>query len=370
MPPDDSNGLPRLAPGGYPRTPTIVLGPRRGDGVLDRNVQRQQPVRALPFRPHVPGDRARKSLVGEDWGYLPQYDPDLIDLFNPEQRDLAARALSNDGTEWPDVVCLQEVESLLGLRKFNEEHMGGHYRYALLVDSRDFRQIDVGILSNLEITGVRSNVDALDPQPEKKNPFLFSRDCLEVTLALSKTRDLTLFVNHLKSKYAETAAERKRGDALRLRQATAVAAIVKARFPGTAFKKSLFAVLGDLNDQPASPCLAPLYSMGLVDAFARIAPEEQRWTHWYRSENSLSQLDHLLLSPALAKSAPSAPRIDRRAIGFSRILQDGKPGPKLSHFQHVDGDPNPIDVDFRFARFKGVGPEVYGSDHAAVVLGI
>jgi hypothetical protein len=36
-------------------------------------------------------------------------------------------------------VCLQEVESLLALRRFNEEHLHAKYRYAFLVDSRDSR---------------------------------------------------------------------------------------------------------------------------------------------------------------------------------------------------------------------------------------
>ena len=60
--------------------------------------------------------------------------------------------------------------------------------------------------------------------------------------------------------------------------------------------------------------------------------------------------------------------IERRGISFSRILQDGGIGPKLTHFQRVDGDPNPVDLDFRFERFPGVSPADYASDHCPVFL--
>jgi hypothetical protein len=80
------------------------------------------------------------------------YDPDMFDLFNPLQRELTAKALARDGGVLPEVLCLQEVESLIALRAFNERHLGDHYKRALLVDSRDFRQIDVGVLTNLDKT--------------------------------------------------------------------------------------------------------------------------------------------------------------------------------------------------------------------------
>jgi hypothetical protein len=43
----------------------------------------------------------------------------------------------------------------------------------------------VGVRTNPEILGARSHVDDLDPKPDdSKRPFLFSRDCFEVELAL------------------------------------------------------------------------------------------------------------------------------------------------------------------------------------------
>jgi hypothetical protein len=46
----------------------------------------------------------------------------------------------------------------------------GAYAHALLVDSRDFRQIDVAILSRLPILDVQSHVDDLDPLPDDPKP--------------------------------------------------------------------------------------------------------------------------------------------------------------------------------------------------------
>jgi endonuclease/exonuclease/phosphatase family metal-dependent hydrolase len=271
---------------------------------------------------------------------------------------------------------------LIALRTFNEKHLGSHYKYALLVDSRDFRQIDVAVLTNLEVLGFRSHVDDLDPTPDDPaRPYLFSRDCLEIELALPGNRRLTVFINHLKSKFidpkkantlAKKKAQRKKDDTYRGRQADRVIALLHERFPGNAFNSELFAVVGDLNDEPGSKPLKKLYQQeGVEDALERITSEEDRWTHWFRSENSVSHIDAMLLSPALAaQTAGVAPVIERRGISFSRILQDGGIGPKLSHYQRVDDDPNPIDVDFRFTRFATVDAELYASDHCPVFLDI
>jgi endonuclease/exonuclease/phosphatase family metal-dependent hydrolase len=328
------------------------------------------------FGETFPGDRSFKSAAADGWGYLPLNTEGTIQIFNDAQRRLTAAALvrgksSPKKADYPDILCLQEVESLLALRRFNEEYLEGVYDHALLVDGRDLRQIDVAVLSKRPLESVRSHVDDPHPKPTKHRPFLFSRDCLEVTVRLkaSGAKRVTLFVNHLKSKYAESAAEREAGDELRRIQAEAVLDIVRRRFPGPSFTSELFAVVGDLNDEPQANTLKPLFSgSGLVDALARIAPEEDRWTHWFRSENSVSQLDHLLVSPALA-AASTTPVIERRGIGFARILQDGKIGPRQTRFHRSDGDANPVAVGFQFKRFANVTPQEYASDHCPVFLG-
>ncbi len=322
------------------------------------------------FGGSYPGDRARKSLVGEkNWGYLPQYGKGFIEIFNGEQRQLEADVMTNKREVFPDVICLQEVESLLALRKFNEQYLKNHYRHALLIDSRDFRQIDVGVLSNLDILDVRSHVD--DPDNEdSKFPWLFSRDCLEVEFAWPnhQARSLTLFINHLKSKLADSPADVARSNNKRQRQAEAVSQIVHARFPGTKFDKEFFAVIGDFNDQPASLPVQPLETRSdLVDIVKRIDPPEERWTHWWRGKNIVSQLDYVLASPALDKAITSI-RIERQGIGFERHLASGGTGPVHAKFNDGSGNSNTGQINFQFPRYNSVTPTNYASDHCPVIF--
>jgi endonuclease/exonuclease/phosphatase family metal-dependent hydrolase len=327
------------------------------------------------FGETFPGDPSEKSAVDDPkQGYLPMYNPGAFELFNPIQRELAALALSRGGATFPDVVLLQEVESLIALRTFNEEKLGAHYDHALLIDSRDLRQIDVGILSRLPILSTRTHVDDTDPQAAAD--WLFSRDCLEVTVALPQHRQLTIFVNHLKSKFigreantpAKRLAAKKKNDAKRKRQSRAIVRLLKERFPGGAWNSELFMVVGDLNDEPASAPVGPVVaSSGLENAIERIPTEADRWTHWYRGGNTAGQLDYLLLSPALsAATQGQLPVIERRGISFDRRLQDGGIGPRRTRYQRTDEDPNPIPVDFRFARFPQVTEKDYASDHCPV----
>ena len=95
------------------------------------------------FGQTFPGDISAKSLVEDPaFGYLPVYNPALFELFNEKQRELSVQALTDSGKSFPDVICMQEVESLLALRKFNDDKklLNRKYDYALLIDSRDFRQ--------------------------------------------------------------------------------------------------------------------------------------------------------------------------------------------------------------------------------------
>ncbi len=336
------------------------------------------------FGKTFPGDVSKKSAVtNPDEGYLPMYSKGAFELFNPVQRELAAQAISAGSQGPPDILCLQEVESLIALRTFNEEELKSHYKYAVLVDSRDFRQIDVGILTNLEILGVRTHVDDKDPQaPNPKiDPWQFSRDCLEVELALNKsgTRRLALFINHFKSKFVDPrkaktpkqkAAARAKDDAYRKRQAQAVRRIVRERFPAQEFDRALFAVIGDLNDEADSDPLRPIVKQaGLVNALERIPAPVDRWTNWFRSQNSVSEIDHILFSPALDKATQgSIPYIERRGISFKGTLAGGGISPKQTRFYRVDNDPAPVSVDFGFKRFSGVTPKDYASDHCPVFV--
>lgn len=325
------------------------------------------------FGKTFPGDRGGKSgVTTPNTGYLPLYQKGAFEIFNAEQRGLAALAITQGNTVLPDVVCVQEVESLIALREFNERFLGAAYPYVVVLDSRDLRQIDVGILSKYPIDSITTHVD--DTAAGK---YIFSRDCLEVRVRVKKSTSVTLFINHFKSKLAmganeeARAKERTQANLKRKLQSDTVAGLLKERFAGAAFKSDYFAVLGDLNDTPlASELSALCVKAGLVDALAALEPEE-RWTHYWKAKNSVSQLDHVLLSPALAgKLKKNGIHIERRGIGFrseSRKV-DGGYLPRQVRVEAMEDDPNPEHIDFQFERFAEVSSSNVASDHCAVFL--
>ena len=328
------------------------------------------------FGKTFPGDQGGKSAVAgatsTNTGYLPLYQKGAFEIFNAEQRKLAALAITQGNTVLPDVVCVQEVESLIALREFNERFLGAAYPYVVVLDSRDLRQIDVGILSKYPIDSITTHVD--DTAADK---YIFSRDCLEVRVRVKKTTAVTLFINHFKSKLAmganeeAKAKEREKANLKRKLQADTVVKLLKERFPGPEFKSGYFAVLGDLNDTPLAPQLSGLcVKAGLVDALATLAPEE-RWTHYWKAKNSVSQLDHVLLSPALSsKLKKDGIYIERRGIGFRSESKkvDGGYLPKQVKVEAVEDDPNPEVIDFQYERFELVSSSNVASDHCAVFL--
>lgn len=323
------------------------------------------------FGEAYPGDMSGKSAAGthRDWGFLPHYQKGSFQIFNEGQRKLAAQAITRDFTVFPDVVCLQEVESLLALRTFNEEFFGENpWPYAVLIDSRDFRQIDVAVLSRYPVLSVRTHVD---DKTDDGSGYVFSRDCLEVTVQPPKGKPVTLFVNHLKSQLAqgktaaEKAADAQRSTEKRALQAKSIVEILRARFPGANYNGGLFAVLGDFNATPDAPELAALtQKAGLTSALDKL-PSGARWTHYWKAKNSAAQLDHVLLSPALAQKMQGAPLIERRGLGYRETGADGGLLPKALNVETPEGSAK---ADFRFERFAAVAPDNAASDHCPIFV--
>ena len=217
-----------------------------------------------------------------------------------------------------DVICLQEVESLPVLDRFNSYYLGGlRYAHRAVIDCFDPRQIDVAVLSRYPIVSLRSHRDERD---KKNTAFLFSRDCLEVELDVGG-KVLTLYVNHLKSMMGGRDATHAR----RREQAERVAAIVDARWKKSGYKGN-FVVLGDLNDYPeGKTALASLLGhKGLVNVLTRL-PAKEQWTHYYASGNEYHQLDYLLLSKGLAKANAGVPVVMRRGLPWrAQQVTDGR----------------------------------------------
>ena len=225
-------------------------------------------------------------------------------IYDEESKKITAKSIRAVNA---DVICLQEVESLPVLDRFNAFYLGGmKYAHRAVIDCFDPRQIDVAVLSRHPIVSLRSH---RDERNKAGTAFLFSRDCLEVDVLVGG-KTLTLYLNHFKSMMEGREATRAR----RQEQAERVAAIIDARWKKSAYKGN-FIVLGDLNDYPdgKTGLAALLGHKGLDNVLTRL-PETERWTHYYAGGNAYRQLDYLLLSAGLAKANSGKPAVMRSGL--------------------------------------------------------
>jgi len=353
------------------------------------------------FTNTYPGDASNASRVEANLaglaGYLPglafgRYTNRYI-VWDPQRRTLAARALAEPDGQFPDIVCFQEVENIQTIRVLNQRYLGDYYPYSLLIDSYDPRNIDVGLLSRFPVREVRSHIDERDNQGDR----IFSRDCLEAEVALPGGSTLTLFINHLKSKYVRRRAnetdQHYHGRILashnrRQAQAQAVADYVEARFTAQEHAQTLYAVVGDFNDTPESPYVAPLVnSARLTDLLAEHCPADDRWTYYWRSRGRVSQIDYVLASQALSVRVAAVvsadptrrPHIERQGIAYRELNSQGQVLPRRARYVHFEDDevtPLPPgatpdeQVDFRFPRYQEVinNWRANTSDHCPVKI--
>ncbi len=336
------------------------------------------------FTQKYPGDMSKGSMIeasavlGESIGFMPgtvfqNYTQNSYIVWDAARRELAARALAEPDGVLPDILCLQEVENMAALRVFNGRYLHNHYPYLLLIDAYDPRNIDVGVMSRFPITQIRTHID-----DQENNIRIFSRDCLEVDFLLPDGKTLTVFVNHLKSKFSGNEIDEEwrltnmlEGHKKRLRQAQVVAELVEKRFTGS-FDTALFAVVGDFNDTPFSPWVAPLVnSPHLVNVVSQFCELDNQWTFFWRSKGRVSQIDYILASPALARrieevcreNSQCKPHIERRGLSFQRINAQGSLLPatvKMTWFEDDEVTPTPPNLpeetrcNFRFERYPEV----------------
>ena len=255
----------------------------------------------------------------------------------------------------PDIVAVQEVESLPTLRLFNTHFLDHHFNYSLLIDGNDqLRLIDVGLLSrNGTLLQARTHMFDEVTFPDRQSPsHVFSRDCLEVDVVVGNSL-VTFLVNHFKAQTQFTRRRKKPSDIpthdvwQREEQARRVAEIVDEKYSKD--KNSLYIVLGDLNCAPAHPDLKALYKTNALIPVERSVNGEE-WTHFLSAKGGdgrVSKLDYIFLSPALAKANKNA-----------RLLIER-------------GGLDPACKQYKGPRFDGVdGIDTEASDHCGVFLDI
>jgi endonuclease/exonuclease/phosphatase family metal-dependent hydrolase len=219
--------------------------------------------------------------------------------FNEMERSNTAKVIK---TVKADLMCLVEVENKPTITSFNSQLLNSKYKYNILIDANDPRGIDVGAYSKFEFGGVWTHM-----YDRKNNKRIFSRDCLEVEVHISKNKVLYLLCNHFKSKgYGVTSESNDKRKA----QAERVAEILKNEYD---LNNDLVVVAGDLNDTPDSAPLKPLMDVaGMKDVLKMQFPADagKRWTYHY---NSNQQIDFMLVSKPLQNAFVKA-GVERRGI--------------------------------------------------------
>lgn len=324
------------------------------------------------FTRSYPGSKSKGDLTEAAeaglTGFLPGvsfggYSEKQYIVWDGQRRQLAAWALKEPDGVFPDILCLQEVENIQAVRVFNKRYLNNYYQHCLLIDGYDPRNIDVGLLSRFPIKGIRTHIDDVYKEGEQKGKRIFSRDCLEAEIELPDGAVLTLFINHLKSKLVmrakgdtDEAYNNKVKDSHERRrdQAEAVCNYIKERFEGR-HDQALYAVVGDFNDTAMSPWVAPLTrSSYLTDLLAAYRLVNDRWTHYWRDNGYVSQIDFVLASKALRERVDSVvqkssriPHIERQGLSYKKLNAAGETLPKeatLVHFEHDRVTPTPSGV--------------------------
>lgn len=207
------------------------------------------------FSPTIGGGFTRNDLAFE--------------ILDDDEKKVTARGIKEANA---DIICLQEVESVEVLERFNSRYLPREgYRHRLVVDSHDPRYIDVGILSRYPISYINTH---RDERNAKNTTWLFSRDCLEVDFEIDG-KGLSLYINHFKSMMEGRDQTRPR----REEQANRVAAIVDQWWKPGRYEGN-FVVLGDLNDYPGSgTALGVLLDHPGLENVVDPLPDDERWTH-------------------------------------------------------------------------------------------
>lgn len=280
----------------------------------------------------------------------PQRDVLVKSFYSMLQDEIRTATALTIASADPDVICLQEVDSMAALKFFHDRYlrrMGKRreYGYKVLIEGNDPRGIDVAVLSRFKLEGVVTHQDMKDAAGKP----VFSRDCLEVAVK-SHGKYLTLFVNHLKSMMGGRAQTSQR----RLTQCEAIVAVIEDRFTDPASEN--WVILGDLNDYyhvdgapDAGHAFGPLdIGQFCVDLTATL-PDDERWTHYWSGGDEYRQLDYLLASPAVAAASQGNARaIVRNGLPYRASRYAGERWPRTGHDRPKASDHCAVVADIAF----------------------
>ncbi|MBI1375315.1 MAG: hypothetical protein GC159_21565 [Phycisphaera sp.] len=199
-----------------------------------------------------------------------------------------------------DFFGVEELESLGLLARFRDwQFKDRGYDYIWANQMRAQRGINVGCLSRVPMGAVHIWRYAKLTVPGDDRTWSFARDMAAVDIMPADDLKITVFMVHLKSKRNGT--NDIQSNKWRLAEALGLRRLAKEILDHD--PDALVVAMGDFNDTPDSPPIQALTSTAdggpvFVDPHAGI-PADQRIS--YLKEPYRSNIDYILLSPALAK---------------------------------------------------------------------
>lgn len=239
-----------------------------------------------------------------------------------------------------DVQCLIEVESADTLGRFNTDILGSFFGDRIVIDGNDPRGIDIALATrkHIPIVTAKTNIFARDDDGKT----IFSRDCLEVELKAPGGKPLYVLVNHFKAKDRTPDVSNRKREL----QAAEVSRILRKRYD---LASDLVIVAGDLNDEPDSAPLAPLFATPKLHNVLDVAgiPAADRWTYFYGAQSQYNTIDYILVSGAL-KARVQAAGLERRGIYNLAKLTNGAQTsfPGINHWKLAASDHAAVWADF------------------------
>jgi len=237
------------------------------------------------------------------------------DYPKPEAEKAAARrVIAGLGA---DILALQEMgpEGTLEELRRDLRSEGTDYGFAATTEAEDGRR-RLALLAKTRLRPVSA-------RPAPGFAYLGGRESVKrgILEAVAETPagDLRIFVLHLKSHLTERPDDPE-GAVRRLAEAAAVRDRILEEFSDPA--RGRFIVLGDCNDGSHSATLRRLERRGTLVVALRLPAADRRgetWTEaWWRGDR-YSELDHILVSPALAGCAEGgiAHVYDGDAVGLA-----------------------------------------------------
>lgn len=271
----------------------------------------------------------------------------------PETEILAIRQIIRESD--PDLMVLQEVESVVALQHLSDGLLEGRYR-PILLPGNDTRGINIGFLVKTDLpfsvkTITHKDLRWTDPIDGREVP-LFSRDLPVLEFRVSEDQPQPSFVligNHGKSKRDRPGDPESR--IIRTAQYQKAAEIIA----GYRSKKVPVMMGGDFNadiqrDPEVGPLLGQLRSS--FDVAQRTLPPEQRITHTFHPKGEpahRSQMDDILVSEDLAGRVEAA-KIYRYKDATGNLLAIPA---SIGERDRQPSDHFPVLIDLRMEGFFG-----------------